>query len=335
MQGSERQNESACPRRRRQNEGARVPRGGDGGSWVDGTAHATLTTGLPAKILVGLVYPVPARRIENVQIYGILQRFSLVGHVGRNAEHLARVHHYFLVVNPELQRAFQDVGDLLVYVTVQRDNAALFQQYAGHHQVLPHHKLTIEKWIEFLQLNILPANVFQHVFPFHNVAHAFRSGFCDGRVYPSWSSLSLPVDVTVGVGLDKDLRYKSSLVGRLKRRRRNSQGVHEPGEKLKGGGRSGQLDDLLVAENAVQRGVESVINFMRRTVQPIGASQPDLLALCERPVFEVPHAVHLLLACAFLLCQSRVGRRSVIAVPQQGHSGGHQFLVPTGQGAVA
>src|SRR5882672_11116423 len=78
---------------------------------------------------VGLFQPVLARRTEDVDIEGILQRVGLVGQVARQMQHLSRAHHdlFALVPDEELQGTFQDVGELLVRVRVLGDDAALFQ----------------------------------------------------------------------------------------------------------------------------------------------------------------------------------------------------------------
>src|SRR5215472_4611976 len=57
------------------------------------------------QIGISLVEPVLTRRIENVEVNCIFERFSFVRHVGRNAQHFAGMHHDFFAVDPELQRA--------------------------------------------------------------------------------------------------------------------------------------------------------------------------------------------------------------------------------------
>ena len=48
------------------------------------------------------------------------------GMCGRDAQNFAGVHDDFFAVDGEFQRAFQDVGDLLVVVMMQRARARLF-----------------------------------------------------------------------------------------------------------------------------------------------------------------------------------------------------------------
>src|SRR5262249_26885465 len=83
------------------------------------------------EISVGLVEPVLTWRIEDVYVDRIFDGLGLVRHVGGNAEDFARTNNDFLAVNPELQRAFHDVGELLVHMAVLRHDATLLQQDAS------------------------------------------------------------------------------------------------------------------------------------------------------------------------------------------------------------
>ena len=55
-----------------------------------------------AQVLISLVNPVGARRVEDIEIDRVQQGFSFVRHVRRNGQDLARIHHDLLAVNPEL-----------------------------------------------------------------------------------------------------------------------------------------------------------------------------------------------------------------------------------------
>ncbi len=57
---------------------------------------------LAAQILVGFVDPVGARRIENVEVHRIFERFGLVRHVRRDAENFSGMHDNLLAIDPEL-----------------------------------------------------------------------------------------------------------------------------------------------------------------------------------------------------------------------------------------
>ena len=116
---------------------------------------------LSPEILVGLVDPIRTGRIEDVEVNGIFERLSLVRHVGRNAERFAGVDHDHFSVDPELERSFQDVGQLLVGVAVLRHDAAFFQQHARQHDFLPYYELTLQQRRQILKQNAAPRNVLQ------------------------------------------------------------------------------------------------------------------------------------------------------------------------------
>src|SRR5271155_532978 len=70
------------------------------------------------QIRVSLIDPVGARWIKNIKVDRILERLGPVWHVGRNGQDLARTHHNLFAIDPEFQRALQDVGDLLIMVAM-------------------------------------------------------------------------------------------------------------------------------------------------------------------------------------------------------------------------
>jgi hypothetical protein len=78
--------------------------------------------------VVGAVEPVLARRVEHIDVERVLESFGLVRHVGRDDQHLACAHDDLLglvFADPELQRALEDVGQLLVLVRAAGDDGAL------------------------------------------------------------------------------------------------------------------------------------------------------------------------------------------------------------------
>ena len=79
----------------------------------------------------------------------------------RDGEHLPGANHQFLAINPELERAVKDVGDLLVVVAVLWDDAALLQQHAGQHHVFADDEVTLEERIQVLQFDRIPRDVLQ------------------------------------------------------------------------------------------------------------------------------------------------------------------------------
>jgi hypothetical protein len=52
--------------------------------------------------LVGLVDPIGAGRIENIEVNRVFERLGFVRHVGGDAEHFAGVDDDFLAIDPEL-----------------------------------------------------------------------------------------------------------------------------------------------------------------------------------------------------------------------------------------
>ncbi len=87
--------------------------------------------------------------------------FGLVRHVRRDAEHFARVNDDFFTVDPELQRAVENVRELLVVVAVLGDNASLLQQHAGRHDFLPDHELPLQQRVEVFERDSVPGDVLQ------------------------------------------------------------------------------------------------------------------------------------------------------------------------------
>jgi len=81
---------------------------------------------LSPEILVGLINPVGAGWTEYVEVDGVDDGLGFVRHVGRDAEYFAGVDHDLFAVDPELERAVEDVGELLVVVAVFGDDAAFF-----------------------------------------------------------------------------------------------------------------------------------------------------------------------------------------------------------------
>src|ERR1700733_12919174 len=126
----------------------------------DGERHAVDLLFVP-EILIGAVDPVGARWSEDIEVNGIFKGLGLVRHVRGNAQHFAGVNCNFLAVDPELQCAIEDVGDLLVMMAVLRDNTSLFEKHAGQHNFLSDYELPLQQRVQFFQWNCVPGNVLQ------------------------------------------------------------------------------------------------------------------------------------------------------------------------------
>ena len=61
----------------------------------------------------------------------------------------------------ETQRAFEDVGDLLVLMAVLGHNGAFAQRQTGKHGSLTIDKLAIDEGVEFFDGNLVEAGVLQ------------------------------------------------------------------------------------------------------------------------------------------------------------------------------
>src|SRR2546427_348525 len=86
------------------------------------------------------VEPVLGRRREHVHVERVLECVGFVRRVGREVQHLARPHHDFLAAvfpDEKPQRAFEDVGKLLVFVRVPGHDAPALQVHVREHDALP------------------------------------------------------------------------------------------------------------------------------------------------------------------------------------------------------
>ena len=72
--------------------------------------------------------------------------------------------HDLFAVDPELQRALENVGELLVVVAVQRDDAALLHENASHHNVVADDEMALQQRVQVFDRDRIPGNVFQSAF---------------------------------------------------------------------------------------------------------------------------------------------------------------------------
>src|SRR5689334_15836610 len=115
-----------------------------------------------SQVRVSLIDPILTRWIENIKVHRVFKRLSRVRHAGRNGEDLPGVYRNLLAVEGELQRAFKNIGDLFVDVTVHGYDISLLDQDARKHHVLAYHELPSEEWVQLFDFHFLPTDVFQH-----------------------------------------------------------------------------------------------------------------------------------------------------------------------------
>lgn len=116
---------------------------------------------LAAKIIIGLVDPVGTGRVEDVEVHGVDQSLGFVRHVRRDGQNFTGVDHDLPAVDPELQGAIEDIGNLFVVMAMLGHDATLLQQDASHHDVLADHEMTLQQGIEILDRHRAPWDVLQ------------------------------------------------------------------------------------------------------------------------------------------------------------------------------
>src|SRR3984893_6860475 len=122
------------------------------------------------QVLISLVNPVGARRIEYIEVNRVVQGFRLVRHVRRDGQNFAGIHHDLLAVDPELERALQHICELLIVMAMQWDDAALLHQDARDDDGLTDNNLALQQRLQVFQFDGMPGNVFQ----FHFAGAVFR-----------------------------------------------------------------------------------------------------------------------------------------------------------------
>jgi 3-oxoacyl-[acyl-carrier protein] reductase len=79
--------------------------------------------------------------------------------IGRDYENFPTPHDQFLALDNKFQRAFQDVGDLLIVVAVHRHDRAFAQNNSREHAAISDNKLAVDQWIQVLDGHVLQANM--------------------------------------------------------------------------------------------------------------------------------------------------------------------------------
>src|SRR5215472_19252047 len=111
---------------------------------------------LLTKVAVGLIDPVGAGRMKNVDSGSVFERLGLVRHVGRDGENFASPNHDFFAVDPELQGTGKDHAELLIDVTMHGHDAAFSEEKTRQHYVLTDDELPLQKRVHDLALHIIP-----------------------------------------------------------------------------------------------------------------------------------------------------------------------------------
>lgn len=81
--------------------------------------------------------------------------------VRRNDQHFSGAHHMFLPFYDEFQRAFKNVGDLLILMAMHRHNAAGPQDQPREHASFASNKLPIEQRIKAFDRHVLKSDVLE------------------------------------------------------------------------------------------------------------------------------------------------------------------------------
>src|SRR5450631_3470531 len=103
-------------------------------------------TGLP-QVGVGFIDPVGAGGLKMSRSTVSASASAECGMLGGMVR-TSPAHYNLFAVDPELQRAFQDVGDLLVVVAVFGHDASFLEQDAGEHDVLPDNEVAAKQGVQ-------------------------------------------------------------------------------------------------------------------------------------------------------------------------------------------
>jgi len=119
-------------------------------------AHGGATAAL-VKVIVGVIQPVLTDWAEHVHLQRVLERFRLVLDPRRNVEHFAFADRDLFSTNQEAERALQDVGHLLAFVRVVRDQTAALQVNLREHLALAGNDLPREHFGHFFECDFVPS----------------------------------------------------------------------------------------------------------------------------------------------------------------------------------
>lgn len=86
------------------------------------------------QIIVCLVKPVLSRRAEDINVESIFKRFHLMQDARGYVQHLPGAYFedsFFIFANPETERAFKDISELLIIVRMSGNNRPLLEVYVS------------------------------------------------------------------------------------------------------------------------------------------------------------------------------------------------------------
>src|ERR1700688_547400 len=109
---------------------------------------------------VGAGQPVFARRTEDVHVERVLERQSAVRHMRGNDDDLTRPRSDLplaIRTEPEVQRALEYVGELLVVVRVLRDIVTFLQVHMRNHHAFAGNEAPGDRALEWLLWDLVPA----------------------------------------------------------------------------------------------------------------------------------------------------------------------------------
>ena len=112
-----------------------------------------------AEVVVGLIKPVFAGRVEDVEIDSVFEGPGFVRHVGRDTQDLPCADDDLLAVNGKLKSTFEYVCDLLVVVVMLRDVRTFLELDTGEHDFIANDHLAIDERVELLAVDIFPGDV--------------------------------------------------------------------------------------------------------------------------------------------------------------------------------
>jgi hypothetical protein len=114
--------------------------------------------------------PVGANRREYVEIDSVFERYGPVRNVGRDGQHLTLAHDDFLAFDLELQRAFEDVGDLLAVMMMFGHHRILLQKYLRDHGLVAGDDLARDHVAHDFERYRFPTDVFHgNLLSHHNL----------------------------------------------------------------------------------------------------------------------------------------------------------------------